>query len=443
MGRILVAVVSMAAVVSVMVPALAEMAAIPSLSDDDFYADGRPVAEKVELGRLLFFDKVLSGNKNIACATCHHPVANSGDALSLPVGAGGVGLGEQRVPGDGALARVPRNAPALFNLGAREFTALFHDGRVAVDPAHPSGFVTPAGDDLPVGLDNALAAQAMFPVTSGTEMAGNPGENPLGDAAAIGPAGVWDGLAARLRAIPAYVEYFVAVFDDVDGAEGISFVHAANAIGAFEAVAFRADNAPYDRYLRGETDAMDPAARRGYELFAGSAGCMGCHSGPLLTDQSFHAIAMPQIGPGKGDGEGYEDFGRERVTGNPADRFKFRTPSLRNVALTGPWGHGGAYTSLEAVVRHHLDPVAALHAYDSSQAMLPSRPDLDAQDLLVQTNASLRDAIAGANGLAPLAMADDDVADIVAFLEALTDPASRDLNDLVPESVPSGLPVAD
>ncbi len=440
--RAVLTLVALVVVTTVLAPGV-KAEPITALSDADFHYDGRPAPEKVALGRLLFFDKVLSGNKNIACATCHHPVASSGDALSLPVGAGGFGLGAERMPGAGALARVPRNAPALFNLGAREFTAMFHDGRVAVDPDHPSGFVTPAGDDLPGGLDNVLAAQAMFPVTSGTEMAGQPGENLIGDVAAVGPTLVWDGLAARLRGIREYVSQFVAVFDDVGGAEDVSFVHAANAIAAFEATAFRANNSPFDRYLAGEADAMGAAAQRGYALFAGSAGCVSCHRGPLLTDQGFHAIAMPQIGPGKGDGHGYEDFGRERVTGDPADRFKFRTPSLRNVALTGPWGHGGAYASLEAVVRHHLNPVAALHDYDPAQAALPSRADLDAQDLLVQTNVELRDAIARANRLAPLAMSDEDVADIVAFLEALTDPASRDLSALVPERVPSGLPVAD
>ena len=102
-------------------------------------------------------------------------MADTGDGLSLPVGEGALGLGVTRDTGSGDDAvpeRVPRNAPPLFNLGAREFTTLFHDGRVEVDPDHGTGFNTPAGDDLPTGLDNVLATQAMFPVTSGTEMAG-------------------------------------------------------------------------------------------------------------------------------------------------------------------------------------------------------------------------------------------------------------------------------
>ncbi len=420
-----------------------QLSGVAPPADRHFYDDGQPSAAKVELGRLLFFDKILSGNKNIACATCHHPVASSGDALSLPVGEGGVGLGADRYAAAGAAVRVPRNAPPLFNLGAREFTRLFHDGRVAEDPNQPSGFLSPAGDALPHGLDSPLAVQALFPPTSPAEMAGQPDENGIGAAAMAGVWPVWEGLAARLRANEEYVALFAAAFDDIDEPSDLTMVHAANAIAAFEATAFRADNAPFDRFLRGDENAVTPAGRRGLDLFYGAAGCVSCHSGRFQTDHAFHAIAMPQIGPGKGDGAGHEDFGRERVSGDPADRYRFRTPSLRNVALTGPWGHSGAYASLEAVVRHHLNPEEALHNYDSAQAVLPPRPDLDAEDGHVLASLELRQAIAGANSLAPIALSDDEISDLVAFLNALTDPASRNLDHLIPESVPSGLPVAD
>ena len=132
--------------------------------------------------------------------------------------------------------------------------------------------------------------------------------------------------------------------------------------------------------LRGDPGAMSPDARRGMALFYGRANCSSCHEGPFQTDHRYHAIAMPQIGPGKADGRDpsywnetginavLEDFGRGRVTVRPADNYKFRTPSLRNVATTGPWSHAGAYDSLEAVVRHHLDPVAPLHAYELDEA---------------------------------------------------------------------------
>ena len=406
-----------------------------------------PDTAKVELGKKLFHDKILSGNLNTSCATCHHALTDTGDGLSLPVGEGGAGLGITRDTGSGADAvheRVPRNAPHVFNLGAREFRTLFHDGRVAEDPSQISGFRSPVGDKLPLGHDNALAVQAMFPVTSATEMAGQSGENPIADAAAAGnlagPGGVWEQLAQRLQGVSEYVSLFMAAYPDVTLSTDITFVHATNAIAAFEASAWRATNSHYDRYLRGETHAMSESAKRGLSLFNGKANCVSCHSGTFQTDQSFHAIAMPQIGPGRGDGaDGHDDFGREQVTGLIADRFKFRTPTLRNVALTGPWGHAGAYNSLEAVVRHHLDPVTALYNYDPSQAVLPSRADLDGVDFVVMQDPARVDAIAAANELIPVSLTDSEVADLLDFLHALTDPASLDLRGDVPGQVPSGL----
>ena len=418
------------------------------VSDADFVDGGTPDLAKVELGKQLFYDKILSGNRNISCATCHHALAGTGDGLSLPLGEGGSGLGIVRQTPElgetGAVhERVPRNAPPIFNLGASEFTTIFHDGRLTKNDEHPSGFDSPAGNDLPVGLENIVAAQAMFPVTSATEMAGQSGENEIADLANDLPA-LWEALAVRLRAIPGYVDQFVAVFPDVSAAADITYVHAANAIAAYEIDAGRAANSPFDQFLRGEQNAMSAKAKRGMNLFYGSAGCADCHSGKFQTDHGFHAIAMPQIGPGKGDGpSGHEDFGLGRETGEPSDRFKFRTPNLRNVALTGPWGHAGAYNTLEAVVRHHLDPVTSLENYDPAQAILPSRDDLDLIDLQVMDEPALRGAIAAANELAPVDLSEAEISDLMAFLNALTDPDSIDLRDTVPLSVPSDLPVFD
>ncbi len=425
-----------------------------AVSDADFPPRN---AAKEKLGKFLMFDKILSGNKNIACASCHSPLTGLTDWLALPVGEGGNGLGPYRNTGIGSDAikeRVPRNAPHVFNLGAHEFDKMFLDGRVAKDPSAPSGFATPAGDDLPGGLDSALAAQAMFPVTSPTEMAGQPGENNIANATAAGnlagPNGVWAQLAKRLQQIPEYVDLFKAAYDDVQSASDITFVHAANAIAAFESAAWRCTDSPFDHYLEkydaGEdpTSAVSPDALQGGILFYTKAGCASCHSGKFLTDQQFHAIGVPQIGPGKGNGaDGHDDFGRENVTGDPADRYKFRTPSLRQVAQTGPWGHDGAFSSLEAMVRHHLDAVKSLNQYDPSQLKLPSRPDLDALDLIVHNDPARRQAIADAVEIAPQSLSDKEISQILSFLHALTDQQCIDLSSTVPNTVPSGLPVHD
>lgn len=421
-----------------------------AVTDADYFNKGMPNMAEVMLGKALFFDKILSGNQNVSCATCHHALTDTGDGLSLPIGEGGRGLGVTRDTGSGldaVVERVPRNAPPVFNLGADSFSVMFHDGRVSADSSQPSGFKTPAGDSLPAGLNNALAAQAMFPVTSATEMAGQNGENSVANAAAMGdlagPNGVWAQLADRLRVNAKYSMMFSDAYGISDSE--ISMVYVANAIAAFEAEAWRADNSAFDRYLRGDEKALSQSAKKGMKLFYGEAGCSSCHSGKFQTDNGFHSIAMPQIGAGKGhDIDGHGDFGREAVTGMMQDRYRFRTPSLRNVALTGPWGHDGAYNSLKNIVQHHLDPVASILSYDClSEPVLPSRADLDAVDCLVQNDASRVAEIASANELRAVALQENQVMALMDFLDALTDPGSIDLRSDVPKSVPSGLSLAD
>ncbi len=213
-----------------------------------------------------------------------------------------------------------------------------------------------------------------------------------------------------------------------------------------KAAAWRADNSPFDRYLRGDSSAMSPAQLRGMRVFYSSrrGNCARCHSGPFQTDHSFRAIGMPQIGPGKGDGKsGREDFGRKRVTGRDDDRFRFRVPSLRNVALTAPYGHAGAFASLESVVRHHLDALQSLYGYDRRQAALPPRADFAATDFFVMGNKRLLASIAEASEIMPVSLSGEELADLLAFLHALTDRSSLDLRADVPFQVPSGMPVAE
>ena len=419
--------------------------------DTDFQ---QPRTELVELGRLLFFDKEQSGNRDIACATCHSPLIATGDGLSTNIGTGGEGLSVSRGAGHypprsrDPLSRGQRNMTPLFNLGHAQFDRFFWDGRLAVDPSIPQGFLTPAGANLPFGFPSALAALSVFAQTERQEMLAEPGTNELADASLLhAEPGVWAGLVRRLGAIPEYVELFTAAFPEVGGdGDRITIVHVGSALAAFQAVAFRSDNSPFDRYLRGDRTAMGAAAVRGTHLFYGRAGCAGCHGGVFQTDLGFHAIGVPQIGPGMGDGpSGREDFGRERVTRDPADRYRFRTPSLRNVVLTGPWGHDGAFNSLEAIVRHHLNPRDSLARYDAAQIVMPPRPDLDALDLLAHNDAAVVAAIAAAIEIAPPqpALAEREVLDLLEFLHALTDPSATDLRRWVPRRVPSGLPLAD
>jgi len=404
---------------------------------------------KEELGKFLYYDKILSGNKNISCASCHHALAASGDGLSLPVGEGGQGLGITRNTGTGAdeiHERVPRNAPHVFNLGSYAFTKMFHDGRLEESDTHPTGFITPAGDAFLMGVDSPIAAQAMFPVTSGTEMAGQVSDEGNDIASAATVTVLWERLTKRVTEIEEYRRLLFNVYPDLDNdVDNVNFTHIANAIGAYETVAFRADNSPFDRYLRGDWNAMSSNAEKGLQIFNTKGQCASCHSGKFQTDEQFYSVGIPQIGPGKGDGpSGQDDFGREQFTGKSVDRYRFRTPTLRNVAITGPWGHDGAYNTLEGIVRHHLDPVNSLINYDTNQAVLPSAAHLGVDDFLVhKESAKINSPLALSIELDPVDLSEEEFANLMEFLHALTDTASLDLRATVPSRVPSGLPLGD
>ncbi|MEL7465563.1 MAG: cytochrome c peroxidase [Pseudomonadota bacterium] len=389
------------------------------------------------LGRDLFFDPILSGNGEVSCATCHHPRHATSDGLSLGIGDGGRGIGPERTVdlANAPERRIPRNSPALFNLGRDAFAVMFHDGRLEASPE--GGLRTPIGEDMLNGDLSPLAAQTIFPVLSPDEMAGHAGENPVANAVRrgliTGEGGAWSLLLRDIAAIPAYRARFKAAFGRAP-----DFIGVAEALAAFIAFEWRADESAFDRRICDGTQ-LPPDAEAGMVLFYGEAGCADCHSGRWQTDHGFHAIAMPQIGPGKA--EVFEshrrDMGRMRVTGRAEDAYRFRTPSLRNIAATGPYGHSGAYATLEAVVRHHLDPVTALRAYDPSQAILPAFSDAD--DFALMRNPEEVAAISAANELAPRSLSDEEVAQILAFLDALTDEASLKGRLGPPDRTPSGL----
>ena len=219
--------------------------------------------------------------------------------------------------------------------------------------------------------------------------------------------------------------------------EELGFQHAANGIAAFVSKAFAFTNSPWDRYLAGDETVLTDEAKQGALLFLGQANCSRCHAGNLFTDQLTHNLAMPQVGPGNNKAQPGIDLGRAGETGNSEDSYAFRTPMLRNVALTGPWTHAGAYTRLEAVVRHHLNPEQALRSYDASQL----RADL--QDSFQNDESYINAQLAHLDPLVatPIELSEREIEQLRAFLQALTDPAAVNLTNVVPQSVPSGLPI--
>ena len=396
---------------------------------------------KVELGRLLFFDKLLSGNKDISCATCHHPDFASADGLALSIGVGGTGLGTERVMGSNR-ERIPRNAPELFNRGSSKWHTMFWDSRLS--GTVEEGFTNPADGELPDGLENIVAAQAMFPVTSRDEMRGDIGDldvngevNELALISNASESTIWHRIMMRILDIDEYRHMFSVVYPEI-APEDLGFQHAANAIAAYEIQEFTFNDSPWDRYIAGDNHAISDIAKRGAIVFYDEANCASCHSGSLMTDQEHHNLGLPQIGPGKVLNQDI-DAGRFLESGDPKDRYAFRTPPLKNVAITGPWMHNGAYNDLAEVIRHHLDPMDYLERYDPEFVEPELRPFVQTEPQLTARIAATLDPLV----LEPGSISASDMTALIAFMEALTDESALDLSSHVPASVPSGLPVPD
>lgn len=387
--------------------------------------------ELINLGQALFFDPELSGNRDTACATCHHPVIYGVDRLSLSIGTGGRGFGEGRSLGT-ARFHVPRNAPELWNRGAAEWTTMFWDARVEDSESGLIGDGRVFDSDLGV-----LAVQALVTIASPVEMRGFPGDVDIfgqpNELAFIAPNDLdsaWAGVMLRLIAIPDYVDMFESAFPGEDP----SIDQVGLALAAFQSAAFASVNSPFDEYLAGNDSALTEPQLRGAALFFGDAACATCHSGPLLTDQQTHTLGVPHIGPGKGDAAP-DDLGRSAITGDGADAYAFRTPPLRNVVLSAPYMHNGAYPTLRAAVEHHLDPLGSHRSFDTAAV----RADIAAAGL--PTAEQLERMRATLDFTPARALTGQEVAELVVFLESLTDPHVLDLTQWVPDSVPSGLPV--
>ncbi len=383
-------------------------------------------AQLVELGRALVFDKELSGNRDISCMTCHLPSLATADGNHIAIGQGGSGLGPDR---EGSF--IHRNAPALLNVD--ELPRLFLDGRVSVTAGR---FNTPAGEQLTPEMTRvfefgALSALPLFPVESRTEMRAESG-NELAALADDDFTRIWAALMTRLGGIAEYRAMFEAAYLGT-AFNDMTFAHASNAIAGFLVSELSFDEAPWDRFMRGNDRAVSLAQLRGARAFLRSR-CATCHRGASFSDGNFHNTALAQIGPGFGDGSGgNDDFGRFRVTGNQRDLRAFRTAPLRNIELTAPYGHAGQFAELRDFVDHYSNSRQKLLNYDITQV----DPRLQGT-LLDNFAAILATRSRRLNGL----RFPDPVADqITAFLVALTDEEARDLTHIIPDRVPSGLSI--
>ncbi len=370
--------------------------------------DNQPRQERIALGRLLFYDPVISGEMDVSCGTCHHPSFAFADRRQFGAGVSGVGLGPDRILSASALTghtiqNEPRNTQTIFNTAFN---------------MNDSGEISHRGFMFWDGRVRGLEEQASKPITSRVEMRGDayPGDEAAATAVAL------DSVLARLRAIPEYETRFRMAFpqeaQQVDNGSRSSTIDSSTyvrAIAAFERELVTRNSA-YDRYVMGDDDALTEQQLMGLELFFTKAKCGECHSGPMFSDFGFEPIGVPQEGTGKSVIVG-DDTGREEFTHDPADRYAFRTPTLRNIELTPPYMHDGVFESLEEVLEFYDD------------GALPRHPAITA-DMLAD---EVRE---------PLNLEEEEIDAIVAFLKALTDDGSLLPLYLreVPATVPSGLP---
>jgi len=309
---------------------------LPSVPDPK---DNPRNAAKVALGYQLSFDNRLSKNDALSCASCHLPSTGGGGPTPRAFGQGG---------------ELGRWAPSWINSGY--YTSLFWDGRAA-------------------SLEEQTGALPghMGPITAPGEMGSTMAE-----------------VITKLNNIPEYKKQFHAIYGTDATPEAV-----AQSIAAFERT-LNANNAPFQRYVKGDAQAISTSAKRGFELYRGKAACVTCHAPPLLTDNAFHNLSVPQVGPLK------VDMGRYDVTKDAADKGKFKTPTLYNASSFAFFMHDGAFSKMDQVIEHY------------NKGGDPKNPGQDAL-------------------IFPLNLTPEERADLIAFLESLTD---KGLNEMALPKLP-------
>ena len=431
---------------------------------------GRPINPALaDLGRHLFFDKILGLHGDNSCAGCHSPAFGFGDSQPMAIGVDNNDIVGPNRRGPRNQRRSPLVPNTIF------YPALMWTPRFVAlsgDPFNPSlGFEFPPPENVITGVPTLLASQASIPSTELVEMAGftgikaNPGHFgpphfqfddghgqvlPAPDATGFHNFPIQDAVDARLNSIPEYLEKFGMVFNGgvplVKG--GITINMRRRAIAEFEATLTSA-NAPLDRFARGDQHAMTPGQKRGALLFFGKAGCVACHavagqSNEMFSDFKPHRIGGPQLAPLFGTGTGNvifdgpgenEDFGFEQTEGDQAFRYNFRTAPLRNLKVAPAFFHNGAFGTLEAAIAHHLDAEASLRNYNPVINHVPS-------DLYPGPFEGILAAGIDARLQTPIRLTKKEFRDLVEFVsDGLFDKRVLQLCRRIPESVPSGMPL--
>src|SRR5213592_3538784 len=298
--------------------------------------DNPTTPAKVALGGLLFWDPLLSGPQDVACASCHHPQNGYAEDRDLSLGVTAIGLGSSRRQAPGSsIPIVKRNSPTVVNIA---FSGSDESGRY--DPA-----TAPMFWDLRV---KSLEKQALEPLKANEEMRGDTYKEDEAVASVV----------AKLQANAEYRSLFAGAFG---GAQPVNAENLGRAIAAFERTLL-ANNSPFDRYMRGDRSAMTEEQVSGMRRFE-SVGCVKCHNGPMFSDYKLHVMGVPDNPalPASDDGAqkppcpASPQEPRAAASRAACDSYAFRTASLRNLAFTAPYEHNGMFRTLSTVVGFYED----------------------------------------------------------------------------------------
>lgn len=343
--------------------------------------------DEIQLGKLLFTSKLLSGNKNIACINCHLEEFHNTDGLPLAIGVGGEGEGNERLY-NGVGTIVPRNAISLTGVGNKKFTQFFWDGKVG--EGKDKEVYSQLGMKLSHKFNNVLAVASIMPILERDELIGSSGLLKTNE--------IRKAVGSKL-----YQERFNAVSEVINkrfaslnkensdiksllkklNIDNIDLIIIGNFISKFIANEFKCSVSRFDKYIQDNSSLLSNSEKRGAIIFYGKGRCASCHKGNFFSDNSFHSIGIYQgeFGPHSR----HRDLGRGGVTYRFEDNYKFRTPTLVDIKNTAPYGHNGAFDSLEDIVIQHFNPVYSLIENRVIDKFSSISPTLDSRDNILST----------------------------------------------------------
>ncbi|HRE14356.1 MAG TPA: cytochrome c peroxidase [Usitatibacteraceae bacterium] len=449
-------------------------------------AEGRVIGNITDplpaLGKHLFFTKAVSANLDTACVTCHHPFFGGGDNLAIPVGVDAVDpalFGPGRIRANKGPTQsppfgigdppMPRNSPTVFGLAFWD-KSITWDGTVFSERGTPgtsgadSRIIAPLDTPPVTGMltnpnintanaipyeqkfDSAMSVSAGHGLFPGSV---RPAMRDGGFSTLTTDLAVRQRIAARIGNYGAgagelptnnWLPLFRAAFNDNTSTpeQLVTANNISKAIAAYERTQTFTET-PWKKYVKGDDNAITPAQKRGALLFyrtiaEGGGNCASCHSGDFFTDEEYWVLAVPQIGRGKADANSAtdtnDDWGRGHVTLADADKWAYRTPTLLNVEVTGPYGHTGVFPTLEGIIRHHLNAEASVNAFNFNTVSTAAGPinmtNAQAHTQLALTRLKAQRAANLPRVLRDANLTDANVADLVEFMKALTDPCTKD-----------------